>query len=120
MTVAADPDILDRTLEYSLRAVLVFRELESDTARRILGRQFLRSATSIGANVHEAQAGQSKPDFIAKISIAHKERVESLYWLQLIGKAAILPAARLSAIVDETDQLTRILAAILVKSKRAR
>ncbi len=74
MTVAADPDILDRTLEYSLRAVRVFRELES----------------------------------------------ESLYWLQLIGKAAILPAARLSAIVDETDQLTRILAAILVKSKRAK
>ena len=78
------PDILERTIAYSLRIIKVYRELERDSVGRVIGKHFLRSGTSIGANVHEAQGGQSKADFIAKMSIAHKEARESAYWMRLI------------------------------------
>ena len=116
--VAAPSDIVERTIDYSLRAIRLYRQLEADPAGRILGRQFLRSATSVGANVHEAQATQSTADFVAKMSIAHKEIIETRYWLELLARAEILPAARLEALQDETNQLSRILASILIKSKQ--
>jgi len=64
-------DILERSVAYSLRIVKLYRELQKDKGGRIIGRQLLRSGTSIGANIHEARGGQSKADFIAKMSIAH-------------------------------------------------
>ena len=87
-------DILERTVNYSLSIVELYRELEKDSVGRVLGKQLLRSSTTIGANVHEAQGGQSKADFIAKMSIAHKEALESSYWLRLIQETEVkfLPA----------------------------
>lgn len=64
--------ILDRTVAYSLCIVRLYRALEKDSVGRVLGKQLLDSGTAIGANVHEAQGGQSKADFIAKMSIAYK------------------------------------------------
>ena len=75
-------------------------------------------STSIGANVHEAQAGQSRADFVAKMSIAHKEAREAAYWLRLIEEAHLLPAESLSDIADETRQLIKILSSILLSAKR--
>ncbi len=69
-------DIVERSITYSLRIIRLYRELEKDSVGRVLGKQLLRSGTSIGANVHEAQGAQSKADFIAKMSIAHKEAYE--------------------------------------------
>jgi four helix bundle protein len=83
----------------------------------VIGRQLLRSATSVGANAHEAQAAQSRADFIAKMSIAHKEARESSYWLRLIDEAALVPTEKISGLRDEADQLVRILSSILVSSK---
>lgn len=95
-----DPDILERSVAYSLRIIRLYRELEKDDVGRILGRQLLWSATAIGANAHEAQGAQSKADFIAKMSIAHKEARESamgiveeeadesLYWMEPLMKEA--------------------------------
>ena len=75
------PDIAKRTKGFSARIIRLFRELEKDSVGRILGKQLLRSGTSIGANVHEAQGGQSRADFISKISMAYKEARETDYWL---------------------------------------
>ena len=111
------PDIAERTVAYSLRLIALYRALESDGAGRILGRQLLRSGTSIGANVHEAQGGQSRPDFIAKMSIAYKEARESAYWLRLMTEAQLIPPAALRELADETEQLTKILSSILLSSK---
>ena len=86
-------DILERTVNYSLSIVKLSRELEKDSVGRVLGKQVLRSGTAIGANVHEAQGGQSKADFIAKMSIAHKEALESAYWLHLIQKTRLSSAS---------------------------
>jgi four helix bundle protein len=109
--------VAERSLDYSVSAVKLFRQLQSDPAGQILGRQFLRSATSIGANIQEAQAAQSKPDFIAKMSIALKEGREALYWLELLDRARVASDGCLAGIRDETEQLTRMHGAIIVSAK---
>lgn len=110
-------DIAERTVAYSLRLIALYRVIEKDGVGRILGRQLRRSGTSVGANVHEAQGGQSRPDFIAKLSIAYKEVRESAYWLRLIAEAQLVPPEALVDLEDETNQLTKILSAILLSSK---
>jgi four helix bundle protein len=111
-------DILERTIAYSLRIIKVYRELERDSVGRVIGKQLLRSGTSIGANVHEAQGGQSKADFIAKMSIAHKEARESAYWMRLIKEAELISARLINDISDETEQLIKILSSILITAKQ--
>lgn len=113
-------DILERTVDYSLRIVKLYRELEKDSTGRVLGKQLLRSGAAIGANVHEAQGGLSKADLIAKISIAHKEARESAYWLRLIQETDLISANRISDLFDETGQLVKILSSILLTSKRGK
>jgi four helix bundle protein len=114
----SDPARIDeRTVAYALRVVKLYRTIQIDAVGRVLGGQLLRSGTSIGANVHEAQGAQSKADFIAKMSIAQKEAHESLYWLRLIKESDLVPAPQLSDLVDETHQLVRILSAILITAK---
>ena len=113
-------DILERTVNYSLRIVKLYRELEKDSVGRVFGKQLLRSGTAIGANVHEAQGGQSKADFIAKMSIAHKEARESAYWLRLIQEAELISANRISDLSHETGELIKILSSILLTSKHGK
>ena len=113
-------DILERTVNYSLSIVKLYRELEKDTVGRVLGKQLLRSGTAIGANVHEAQGGQSKADFIAKMSIAYKEALESAYWIRLIQETDLISAKRVNELFHETAQLIKILSSILLTSKHGR
>ena len=110
--------IVDRTVAYSLRVIKLYRELEKDSVGRILGKQLLRSATSVGANVHEAQSAQSRVDFIAKMYIGYKEARESGYWLRLIRDANLISAARLKPLCDEADELVKILSSILLSTKQ--
>jgi four helix bundle protein len=74
-----NPDIRARMYQFSLRIIKLCRALGNDNVGRVLFNQLLRSGTSIGANVEEAKAGQSKKDFVAKMSIARKEAVETHY-----------------------------------------
>ena len=113
-------DILERTVDYSLRIIKLYRELEKDSVCRVLGKQLLRSGTAVGANVHEAQGGQSKADFIAKMSIAHKEARESAYWLRLIQEMDLISSSQISDLIEETRQLIKILSSILITSKRGK
>jgi len=105
-------------MQYALRVISLYRELRQDDVGRIIGKQFLRSGTSVGANVQEAQGAQSKADFIAKMSIAQKEALESAYWLKLFEKAKVVPESRLAGLADETTQLIKILSAILITAKQ--
>jgi len=77
----------------------------------------LRAGTSIGANIEEAQAGQSKADFTAKMAIARKEARETLYWLKLLNAAEVVEAEKLSGITKEADELVRILTSIVKTSQ---
>jgi four helix bundle protein len=110
-------DILERCIQYSLQIIKFFREIEKDNVGRLLGNQLLRSGTSIGANVHEAQGGQSKADFIAKISIAQKEACESAYWLRILLETKLGQSADIRNLRQETDELIRILSSILISAK---
>lgn len=114
-------EIQHRTFEFAVRIVNLCRHLdEKPGVGRTIGRQLLRAGTSIGANIEEAQAGQSKADFISKIAIALKEARETLYWLRLLVATKELSAERLSSLQTEIEELMRVLGAIIVSAKNTR
>ncbi len=116
--MSAEVKITERSFEFAVRIVKLSRFLEKQgRVSRTLANQLLRSGTSIGANVEEAQAGQSKADFIAKMSIARKEARETHYWLRLFKESEVVPAAKLSEIIHEADEIIRILTAIVKTSQ---
>ncbi len=82
------------------------------------GNNTLRAATSIGANVEEAQSGETRADFIHKYGIAQKEAKESLYWLRLLAESGIVAQKRLAPLMRETEQLYAVITAIIVNAKR--
>jgi four helix bundle protein len=112
-------DILERTFSFSLDIVRLRQQLDGRPGvGRVLGGQLLRSGTSVGANVEEAQAGQSRADFTSKIAIALKESPETLYWLRLIAEAGIVEKRSLDALIKEADELSKILGSIAFRSKQ--
>jgi four helix bundle protein len=115
----SERDIEKRTFEFALRIIRLCRALDDDRTGRVLVNQLLRSGTSIGANVEEAQGAQSKPDFIAKMSIAQKEARETLYWLRLIAQSELQPAEKMVPIIQEADEILRIVSAIIVSAVNA-
>lgn len=110
--------IAERSIAFSLRIINMYHSLPKHDIGKVLGKQLLKSGTSIGANIHEAQDTQSTRDFIAKISVAHKEAYEISCWLKIIPDADIVPSSRLSDIIDEITQIIKILSAILITSKK--
>jgi four helix bundle protein len=109
-------DIRERTFEFSVRMVRLCRELDKDTKiSRTRSNQLLRSGTSTGPNVEEAQSSQSKADYTAKTYIACKEARETNYWLRLIGASEIFPAEKLELITKESNELVAILTTIVKK-----
>lgn len=116
--MSAEFSIVERSFEFAVRVVRLCRFLdEKDRSTRTLASQLLRSGTSVGANIEEAQAGQSKADFTAKMSIARKEARETLYWLKLLKAAEIVEADKLNDITKEADELVRILTSIVKTSQ---
>jgi four helix bundle protein len=85
---------------------------------RCLVDQLLKSGTAVGANLEEAKAGSSKRDFIRYVEIALREARETAYWLRICAALELAPLEELSALQDESDQVARILGAIVVSSKR--
>ena len=111
------PDLRARTKDFALRILKMFTALPKTEEARVLGRQVLRSGTSVGANYREAQRSRSKPEFIAKIGDCLKELDETAYWLELLVDGGIVAQERLSPLRDECDQLLKILTTISKKSK---
>lgn len=115
---AKGASIVERSFEFAVRVVRLCRFLDDkDRSTRTLASQLLRSGTSVGANIEEAQAGHSKADFTAKMSIARKEARETLYWLKLLKAAEIIDADKLVDITKEADELVRILTSIVKTSQ---
>jgi four helix bundle protein len=106
-----DNVILDKTINFSLNSIEGYKKLVAQN-EFVISKQFLRSATSIGANVNEAIAAQSKKDFINKMAIASKEARETRYWLILIEKSKIA-VLDCSALLKEIDEIIRIITAIV-------
>jgi four helix bundle protein len=113
-----DDGIQKRSYAFALRIVSLCKSLSNEPVERILRGQILRAGTSIGANVEEAQGAQSKKDFVSKMSIARKEARETLYWLRLLRDSHVQPAAQMAEIVDECEQIIRILTSIIISAKQ--
>jgi four helix bundle protein len=113
------PDIVRRTFEFAVRIVRLCRYLEkkSGVPKNMIW-QLAAAGTSVGANVEEGQAAQSKPDFITKYSIAQKEARESAYFLRVFIASGLLSVKQASALVDEANQLAAILASSIVTARR--
>lgn len=110
-----------RTFEFAVRDIRLCQFLEKQSnVSRTLANQLLRSGTSIGANTEEAQAGQSKADFIAKMSIARKESRETLYWLKLLEATDLVEANMLVEIIKESDEIVRILTTIVKSAQQGK
>jgi len=103
-------DIRQRAFNFALRIIKLCQQLEEEPGvARTLSWQLLRSGTSIGANLEEAQAGQSKLDFISKNAIALKEARETIYWLRLLAASRIISEKRLVGLQKETEELAKII-----------
>ena len=115
-------DIRTRSFQYGLRAIRFYRFLQKgkDGAGWILGKQYLRAACSVGANLEEAQASESRADFIHKLGIAQKEARESLYWLRLLSESELVAKVKLTPLLRETEELVSVLTAIVVNAKQTR
>ena len=110
-------DLPERTFEFARRVVNLCKFLDNKRAiSKLLANQLFRSGTSIGANVEEAQAAQSKADFVHKYSIANKEARETLYWLKLLRVSEIIKAEKISGLEEECNELIAILTAIIKKT----
>jgi len=112
------PDLRARTKAFALRIVKMFSALPKLTEAQILGKQALRSGTSVGANYREAQRSRSKAEFIAKIGDCLKELDETAYWLELLTESGIVKTARLAPLMDECNQLLAIFTTISKRSKQ--
>lgn len=109
-------EIGERAFVFAVRAVKLCQTLEEHPGTsRTLSNQLLRSATSIGANLQESKGGQSRADFLSKVSIALKEARETHYWLRLLIAADIISEKKLSPLLDESNQLVAILTTIVKK-----
>jgi len=110
-------NIQTRTFNFACDLIGFLRnENLKEEAGRVILRQLLRSGTSIGANLEEASAGQSKADFISKSNIALKEARETYYWLRLLKRTIIPNSSKLEELLDESRQITAILTVIVKKA----
>lgn len=113
------PNIQERSFGFAVRIIKLVRSMERDTASWVVARQIARSGTSIGANIEEAQGAHSKADLIHKMNISRREARETHYWLRLLAETGLLPRRRLKELIQESEEIVRIPAAI-VKTSRTR
>jgi four helix bundle protein len=97
----------------------MFAQLPKNTVAQVLGKQVLRSGTSVGANYREAHRGRSKAEFIAKVGDSLRELEETAYWLELLVDGKIVTVSKLELLRQETDELTAIFVTILKRSKES-
>jgi four helix bundle protein len=103
-----------RTRAFALRVLRLFRSLPDSREGRILGQQLLRSATSVAANYRSACRARSQREFVSKLGVVEEEADESLFWLEFIAEAGLVPEPKLKELISEASQLT----AIFVASRR--
>ena len=111
--------IWDKSYAFALRIVKLARHLNTEQREYVLSKQVLKSGTSIGANIEEAIGGQSRKDFLAKVSIAYKEARETRYWLMLLQDAEIIEKRLAESLQKDCDDILRILAKIMMTTRQS-
>lgn len=114
---SSDNILAEKSYGFARRVIKLYRHLSVEQKEYVLSKQVLRSGTSIGANIAEADQAQSKADFISKLSIALKEAVETEYWLRLLRDEAFIIPAHADSMINDCKELIRILTASINTSQ---
>ena len=104
--------IVEKSKAFALRVIKMYKYLVDTKNEFVMAKQVLRSGTSIGANIREAQRGQSKPDFYAKLNIALKEAEETAYWLELLHESGFVSLDLFESIYADCQEVIRVLVSI--------
>ena len=105
--------IQDKSYKFALRIIKVYRYLTEEKREYVLSKQLMRSGTSIGANVEEAIGGQSRKDFLHKLSIAYKEARETRYWIRLARDSDFLTEDDCITLLEDCEELLKLLGSII-------
>jgi four helix bundle protein len=116
---SANDDLIERTKQFALRVIRLFASLPKTGEAQVLGKQLLRSGTSVGANYREAHRSRSRAEFAAKCGDSLREIEESSYWLELLDESGIFPATKLKDLRTEANELTAIFVTIVTKRKKS-
>ena len=109
--------VRNKSFQFSLRIISLCHFLTEHKKEFLLSKQILRSGTSIGANIREADNAESKPDYIHKMGIAQKEADETLYWLDLLMESSIITREQYQPLKTDCDELLRIIKSIIISAK---
>ena len=109
--------IQDKSFRFAIRIVNLCKYLQQEQNEYILAKQLMRSGTSIGANVAEAQQAQSRPDFISKLNVSLKEAYETNYWLRLLHETQYLSQEAFESIIADCSEVEKLLISIIKTTK---
>lgn len=113
-------DLKGRTKDFALRVIRLYTALPKTTEAQVIGKQLLRSGTSVGAHYREATRARSNAEFISKIEGGLQELEESMYWMELLIDASIFPKGKMAEFLKEADELTAILVTCVKNAKEKR
>ena len=112
-----DNIIQEKSFAFAIRIVNIYKYLKLEKKEFVLSKQLLRSGTSIGANIEVSIGGQSKADFISKLSISYKEARETLYWIKLLYATDYLPKEIADSLIKDSEEICRIIGKIQITMK---
>ena len=118
MTTETPQDLRTRTTEFALKFVRLYTSLPKSTEAQVLGKQVLRSGTSVGAHYREGHRAKSDADIVNKFGTLLQELDETDFWLDLLVKADIVPAVKVASLIKETNELIAIFTTIVTKIKK--
>ena len=107
-----------KSFELAINGVHFYKYLISEKKEFVMSKQFLRSVTSVGANVREAINAQNKADFIHKLSITQKECDETMYWLELLKETGYVSENEFNSIHQQSNEVLKIIRSIIITSKK--
>ena len=110
--------IKEKSYAFALLIIKIYKKLISEHKEFVLSKQLLKSGTSIGANIEEADGGISKKEFIVKVQISYKEAKETMYWLRLLHDSEYLSNSDFELLFKDCQEIIRILSAILKTAKK--
>ena len=113
-------DLKTRTKSFALRVIRLYSALPKTTEAQVIGKQLLRSGTSVGAHYREGTRARSNAEFISKIEGGLQELEESMYWMELLIDALIIPEVKMAELLKEADELTAILVTCVKNAKEKR
>jgi four helix bundle protein len=111
-------DLKSRTKQFALRIIRLFGALPKTTEAQIMGKQVLRSGTTVGAHYREAMRARSNAVFVSKIDGGLAELEETIYWIEVLTESGIVPSSRVKSLLAEANELTAVLVACVKNAKR--